>query len=126
MKKILVCDDDNGILEVITIILETNNYEVKTVNTGKAIQKRIKEFQPDLIFLDIWMPGIEGREIVKLLKASKETSSIPIIIISALSEGEIKKIIEDTKADDYLSKPFDMQALLSKVEINIKSYKEKS
>ena len=114
MKKILVCDDDRGILEVIKIILETNNYEVKTLDNGKNIKNIILEYQPNLIFLDIWMPGIEGTEIIKILKRDASTAEIPIIIISALSDTE--KISKDLEVTDFLSKPFDLNDLLGKTK----------
>ncbi len=115
--KILVCDDDTGILEVIKIILEENNYEVKTSSTGKGIQKAILSFAPDLIFLDIWMPGMDGKEVTKLLKKDTLTKNIPIIIISALNNT--KDISEDIGANGFLPKPFTIENLLKIVEANL-------
>ncbi len=115
-KKVLICDDDEGILEVMKIILEEDGIEVKLLSNGKAFIKKVKEFSPDLIFLDLWMPGIEGSEIIKLIKQDKTTNHIPVVIVSALSKKEIEKVVTDTKADDYLSKPFDMNNLLAKVQ----------
>ncbi len=112
-KKVLVCDDDQGILEVLTVILEAEGFKVYVLNHGKGIQKRIKEFNPDLILLDIMMPGIDGREITKILKREKETVGIPIIILSALSNEA--KIAYDIGADDFLAKPFDINDLTAKV-----------
>jgi DNA-binding response OmpR family regulator len=112
-KKILLCDDDEGIVEVIKIILEENGYEVKPFMNGKGIEKKVFEYQPDLIFLDIWMPGIDGKEMTKLLKSDPKTKNIPIILISALNE--IDKIQGLVGADDFLAKPFEMDDLLSKV-----------
>ncbi len=112
-KKILVCDDDQGILELIKSILEDNGYQVKTVATGKGIQKRISEFEPKIILLDIWMPGIDGRDVTRLLKSKPETKAIPIIILSALSDT--KQIAEEIGADSYLTKPFDINNLLKTV-----------
>lgn len=111
--KILVCDDDQGILEIIKIILETHNYQVKVLNNGKSIQKQVASFQPDLILLDIWMPGIDGREVTKVLKRSDTAKGIPIIIISALNET--KKMAASIGAQGFLSKPFEMNDLLSTV-----------
>lgn len=114
MSKILVCDDDQSILEVISIILEQNKYQVKTLSSGKAIKKNIDIFKPDLIFLDLWMPGIEGSEITQLLKRDEKTRSIPIIIISALNDTE--KIAKKYGADGFLTKPFNMADLVKTVE----------
>lgn len=115
--KILVCDDDPGILEVMKIILEESAYEVKTVSTGKGIQKVIKDYQPDLMFLDLWMPKIDGREITKILKKDPQTKNVPIIIVSALNDTE--QIAKGIQADGFLPKPFNIADLLKIVESNI-------
>jgi two-component system, OmpR family, alkaline phosphatase synthesis response regulator PhoP len=113
LAKILVCDDDEGIVEVMQIILEENGYEVKPLTQGKGIEKKVAEYQPDLIFLDIWMPGIDGQETTKLLKKGVKTKDIPVVLVSALNEiGQIKNKVG---ADDFLAKPFDIQDLLKMV-----------
>lgn len=121
MKKptILVCDDDPGILEVIKIILEENNIEVVTASGGKGIQKLIASVKPDMLFLDLWMPGIEGEEITKILKRDPKTKKIPIIIISALNDT--KDIAKKVGANDFISKPFTIEGLLEVVQKNLKS-----
>lgn len=113
-KKILVCDDDQGILDVLTIILEKDSFEVSVINQGKGIQKRIREFKPDLILLDIMMPGIDGKEVTKILKRNQETSKIPIIILSALNNPD--QMAQDIGADDFLAKPFDISDLTDKIK----------
>ena len=113
-KKILVCDDDKGVIEVIQIILEENGYEVKTLQNGKGITKKILAFKPNLIFLDIWMPGIDGKEITKLIKNSSSTKQIPVVVISALNDAG--KISQEIGADDFLPKPFELNQLLNLVE----------
>lgn len=113
-KRILICDDDKDIAEVIKIMLEQSGYQTKLLSTGKAIQKRIKEYLPGLIILDLWMPGIDGKEITKILKSSDETKNIPIIVFSALNEAE--KISKEIGAEDFLNKPFEMDNLLNKVK----------
>lgn len=120
MNKILVCDDDQAITEMMTIMLETNGYEVKILPSGKAIQRLVKEYLPDLILLDIWMPGIGGEEATKLLKRDLDIKSIPIIIISALQKDEVKAMAKKIGADSFLSKPFDMDDLLKIVAKHLK------
>ena len=115
--KILVCDDDGGIQEVIKIILEENNFEVITVSTGKGIQKLIETHKPDMLFLDIWMPGMDGKEVTKILKRDPKTRDMPIVIISALNDT--KDIAEKVGADAFLSKPFTITDLLEVVEKNL-------
>src|SRR5476651_955218 len=81
-KKILAADDDPAILEVFTLILEDAGYEVQTTVNGQT-EQIAREFLPNLILLDIWMAGMDGRNICKSLKRHKFTKNIPIIMISA-------------------------------------------
>lgn len=111
MKKILICDDDESIVEVIKIILESENFETATCNSGKGIERKVMEYNPDLIFLDIWMPGIDGKEVTKILKKNPKTSGIPVIVISALNDT--KDVAQEAGADGFLSKPFEMEELIS-------------
>ncbi len=113
-QRILVCDDDTGVVEVITIILEEEGHEVITLNSGKAIQKRVQEYLPDVILLDIWMPGIDGKQVTKLLKNNPNTRHIPIIVISALND--VQNLAKEAGADDFLAKPFQMNGLLALVK----------
>lgn len=118
--KIFVCDDDAGILEVVKIILEDNNYAVVTSSTGKGIQKKIAAAKPDLLLLDLWMPGIEGKEVTKILKRDAVTKNMPIIIVSALNDT--KSITREIGADGFLPKPFAIADLLAVVAKNIKKH----
>lgn len=113
-KKIFVVDDDEGILEVMRIILEDKGYLVTTVANAVGLEGEIKKQLPDLIFLDIWMSGLDGREIAKKLKLQKETKGIPIIVITALNDG--KKITDEATADGFLAKPFNIEDLVNIVE----------
>ena len=113
-RKILVADDDPAILEVISLILEDAGYEVKTTVDGQTVQLA-QEYVPDLILLDLWMSGMDGRNICKNLKDDKSTKHIPIIMISANKDTE--KIAKEAGANDFLAKPFDMKDLLYKVAV---------
>jgi len=108
-RKVLVCDDDEGVLDVIDIILEENGFEVIQVINSQEIYDIIKESKPELILLDLWMPGIDGVAITKTLKDNPETVSIPIIIMSA--NRDIAQKTQESGANDYLSKPFEMSDL---------------
>lgn len=113
-KKILVVDDDQGILEMLELLLDDDGYEVilepNSVNALKTIEKQ----HPDLILLDIWMPVISGDQILRTLKTDLKTSSIPVLMYSASTDGKL--IAESSGADDFLSKPFDITQLLSAIE----------
>lgn len=115
-KRILVCEDDQAISEIMKIMLEQGGFEVKLLSSGKAILKQVKNFQPHLILLDIWLPGIDGKEIIKILKKDPKLNQIPIIIVSALHEKEVLQIVKDLQVAGFLLKPFNMSALLAIVE----------
>ena len=110
-RKVLVCEDDRHIAEIIEIILRSRGYEVKTLAHGREIQKEVVAFLPDIILLDLWMPDIDGIKIASLLKKNTVSGSIPIIVISALSDA--RQISKEIDADDFLAKPFEMNDLIS-------------
>lgn len=111
-KKILIADDEPAILEVITFMLEDAGYDVATTANGET-EKFAHTYKPDVILLDIWMAGIDGRTICRNLKNQKATKHIPIIMVSANKDTE--KITKAIGADDFLDKPFEMKDLLEKV-----------
>ncbi len=112
-KKILVADDDPGILEALTYMLEDEGYEVRTSVDGNVIPI-MKDDQPDLLLLDLWMSGQNGSDICRELKSNTNTSHIPVIIISA--NRDTKAIAFACGADDFLTKPFEMEDLLKMVK----------
>jgi DNA-binding response OmpR family regulator len=112
-KKILVVDDDPDILEVIHLILNVKGYEVRVEKNGENLLQ-MKEDLPDLLLLDIWMSGIDGRDICRQLKSRQETKDLPVIMLSA--NIDIKKMTADCGATDYLAKPFDINALVGIIE----------
>ncbi len=112
-KKILVADDDPAIVESITLILEEFGYHVDSTVDGETIYKMEKTY-PDLLLLDIWMSGQDGREICKYLKKKELTKHIHIIMISA--SRDIAQSAKESGADDFLAKPFEMEALLDKID----------
>src|SRR3990167_7562242 len=112
-KKILVADDDPAIVDSLQLILELANYKVCTTINGKVIAM-LKREKPDLLLLDIWMSGVDGRDICKKLKANEQTKNIPVIMISATRD--IERSTKESGADDFLEKPFEMDELLEKVE----------
>jgi len=110
LKKILVADDNSGIVDVMQIVLENEGFEVITTMNGKNILK-LCEQKPDLIFLDVWMSGVDGNVICKQIKANDAFKHIPVIIFSA--NRHTKEIAIDCGADGFLSKPFELSDLLS-------------
>jgi len=119
--KILSVDDEPTNQLVIDEILESD-YEVKLVYSGEECLEIVNEFSPDLILLDINMPGIDGYETCERLKTDDKTRSIPVIILSALSTTEEKLKGYEVGASDYIPKPFDHDDLLIKIEKCISDY----
>ena len=112
-KKIMIADDDPGIVDAIEMLLEFEGYDVSSTVDGSTVLD-MKHELPDLLLLDIWMSGEDGRDICKKLKQEPLTKNIPVIMISA--SRDIKESAMDAGADDFLAKPFEMNDLLKKIE----------
>ena len=111
-KKIMIADDDPGIVDAIEMLLEFEGYQVSSTVDGSTVLDMKTEL-PDLLLLDIWMSGEDGRDICKKLKQIEATKNIPVIMVSA--SKDIKESAMAAGADDFLSKPFEMNDLLSKI-----------
>jgi DNA-binding response OmpR family regulator len=111
-KKIMIADDDPGIVDAIELLLEFEGYEVSSTIDGSTVLDMKLEL-PDLLLLDIWMSGEDGRDICKKLKQTELTKNIPIIMVSA--SKDIKESAIEAGADDFLAKPFEVNDLLSKI-----------
>lgn len=109
-KKILVADDDQGIVDAMQILLEDEGYEVIITMDGELINKMYQQ-KPDLVFLDIWMSGINGSTICQQLKTDVETKNIPVVMFSANRDTE--EIAMQCGADGFLAKPFDIKDMLT-------------
>lgn len=118
MNKVLICDDDDGIVDVAQIILQERGYDVQTITQSDQIYEQVRRFNPNVILLDLWMPDISGEEITRTLKQNSSTQNIPIVIVSASRDTE--KVAKNVGADDYIFKPFDIEELEEKVARNIK------
>jgi CheY-like chemotaxis protein len=113
LKKIMIADDDPGILDAVGIMLEYEGYEVHSTLNGASLLTMDSEF-PDLVLLDIWMSGIDGRDICRHLKKNPHTGKIPVVLISA--SKDIERSAMEAGADDFLAKPFEIDDLLEKIE----------
>jgi PleD family two-component response regulator len=116
IPKVLIVEDDRTTIKIITHILEQHNFKVgHTSDAEDGLKKAFKE-KPDLILLDIMLPGMDGFQLLARLQATKETSRIPVIILSSLSgEKDILKGLE-RGATDYILKPFSPQILFFKIK----------
>jgi len=112
-KKIMIADDDPGIVDAVEMLLEFEGYQVSSTVDGATVLD-MKDELPDLLLLDIWMSGEDGRDICRKLKHTDATKNIPVIMISA--SRDIKESAMASGADDFLAKPFEMNELLKKIE----------
>lgn len=115
-KTIMIAEDDEGIIDVMTIILEDAGYNVVPSSNGQAVYELDTEY-PDLFLLDIWMSGVDGSKICRYVKSHHVMKHIPVIIVSANKDTE--KIAREAGADDFLAKPFEMKELIEKVSTQI-------
>lgn len=115
MKKVLIVDDEQDIVESIKFVLETEGYECFTAYNGEDGLKLAKELNPNLIILDIMMPKINGYKISRLLKFDTKYKDIPIIMLTARSQDEDKLIGAETGANEYITKPFDLENVINTV-----------
>ncbi|MDD2566027.1 MAG: response regulator transcription factor [Candidatus Gracilibacteria bacterium] len=117
MQKILIIEDDEGILNSLELYFKQSEFEVMLCDNGLDAMDKFKQFEPDLIILDINLPGKDG---ITIAGEIRETSSTPIIILSARGREEDKVMALDLGADDYVSKPFSPRELLARVKSVLK------
>lgn len=125
--KILVVDDELHIRELVKFNLTKEGFEVLEAGDGHAAVKMVRTEKPDLVILDLMLPGLDGLEVCRSLKGRRETAAIPIIMLTAKSE-EIDKVIGlELGADDYLTKPFSTRELTARVKAVLRrSHKDTS
>src|SRR4051812_9401424 len=112
-KKIMIADDDPSIVDAIELMLEFEGYQVTSTIDGSTVLDMKTEL-PDLLLLDIWMAGEDGRDICKKLKQEPITKHIPVIMVSA--NKDVEKLALESGANDFLAKPFQMNDLLGKIK----------
>ena len=113
MQRILIVDDNPDILQVMQLLLGSRGYNIEVTTKGEETFSLVNSFQPDLIFLDIHLSGIDGRDISRQLKTDEVTKYIPIILFSAnIIKGST---LAESLADEFISKPFDIHELFLKV-----------
>jgi len=115
-EKILVVDDEEDILQLVEYNLAKNGYNVTSVTTGEEALKQAKELKPDVIVLDLMLPGVDGLEVCKILKNDSNTADIPILMLTA--KGEETDVVAGLEigADDYITKPFSPRILIARVK----------
>ncbi|MGE4513755.1 MAG: response regulator transcription factor [Chryseobacterium sp.] len=113
-KKIMVCDDDQGILDVLQMLLESEGFTVFTEINSTNLIKQIHTHKPDLLLLDLWMPLLSGDQVLKAIRNTGEIKDLSVIVLSASVDGH--DIASDAGANDFVAKPFDLDVIVSKIE----------
>lgn len=119
-QKVLIVDDDNNIAELISLYLTKECYETMILNDGESVMPAMNTFQPNLILLDLMLPGIDGYQVCREVRAKYST---PIIMLSAKGEVFDKVLGLELGADDYMEKPFDSKELVARVKAVLRRYK---
>ncbi len=115
MRKILICDDESAILNILDFSLTAEGYQVIQAADGEQALALSASELPDLIVLDVMMPRRDGFEVCALLKASRETADIPVLLLTARDRREDRDKGREAGADGYITKPFSPQRFLEKV-----------
>lgn len=117
-KRILIVEDESSIVELLTLVLSREGYEVHSVQSGRDAIAKIKTVHPHLIILDVMLPGLDGASIVKIMGQDELLSSTPVIVTSALLESE-KLFQPYPQVKGFCSKPFALKELVTKVKTAI-------
>lgn len=118
-QKILIADDERDILDFLKYNLEKEGFDVLLAKNGKEALAQAKK-KPDLILLDVMMPEIDGKEVVRALKKNEETSAIPVIFLTA-RDSELDEVIGlELGADDYITKPVSLPKLMARIKLTLR------
>mgnify|MGYP003606202364 CR=1 FL=1 len=115
-KKILIVDDEKDIVETLKFILESEGYDCVVAYDGEEALSLAKNENPDLIVLDVMLPKINGYKVCRLLKFDSKYKHIPILMVTARTQAEDKIIGEETGANEYITKPFDIETITTLVK----------
>jgi two-component system, OmpR family, alkaline phosphatase synthesis response regulator PhoP len=118
-KNVLIVDDEPHIVNLIKLSLNKDQYDVTGAYSGREALLHIDKNIPDLVVLDLMMPGVNGYELCKALRENPKTRKIPVLILSAKSQMNDKLHAIDVGADDYMTKPFDPMELVKRIKLNL-------
>ena len=122
-QKVMIVDDDQHIAELISLYLSKEGYETMEIYDGREAVEKIGSFQPDMLLLDLMLPGMDG---YKLCTEIRKISDIPVIMLTAKGETFDKVLGLELGADDYMVKPFDPKELVARVKAVLRRYDQKA
>ncbi len=114
-QKILILDDDNDLLTVLTMLLEDSGYEILGLERGEEIFENIQNFHPDLVLMDIQLPQVSGLEVTRWIKDDPELRSIPVVAVTAFAMKGDEERIREGGCEAYLSKPISVGKFIETV-----------
>ena len=120
--KIMIVDDDRNICELLRLYIEKEGFETAIANDGKAAVQMFDSVNPDLMLLDIMLPGEDGISILRRLRSLPDTAALPVILLTAKNTEYDKVIGLDSGADDYIAKPFGVLELTARVKSQLRRY----
>lgn len=124
-EKILIIEDEKDIVKMLEYNLKKEGFRSVSCYDGEKALELVYKERPDLIILDLMLPGMDGLEVCKALKNESKTSSIPIIILTAKSQESDKIVGLELGADDYMTKPFSPRELIARIKAVLRRFKEK-
>ncbi len=116
MPKVMVVDDEQDLRDMINLILQKEGYETETAEDGQEFLEKVDVFQPDLVTLDVMMPGLTTREILEKIKEKKTNPKILLLTVVRFSDEEKKKIMNMGNVVGYITKPFEFDDLVNAVK----------
>ncbi len=125
-ESILVIEDEKNIQELVKYNLEQEGFSVQHASRGDTGLEQARKSKPDLIILDLMLPGLDGIEICKILKQNEKTSAIPIIMLTAKAQESDRIVGLELGADDYVTKPFSPRELVARVKAVLRRGREKT
>lgn len=124
MKHILIIEDERDIIELVKVNLEKDGYKVSSATTGEDGLRAARQLNPDLILLDLMLPGIDGLEVCRMLRDEKQTRAIAVVMLTAKQEESDIVTGLEVGADDYLTKPFSPRVLVAHIRAVLRRKKK--
>jgi len=119
-KKIMVVDDEETLVELVSAVMEEGGFEVIVAHDGKECLEKLKKAKPDLILLDMMMPGMSGREVCERIRKDPKTKDLKVIFLTVAKFSETgKDVLQKMKVADYITKPFDNDDLVRRVKKHV-------
>jgi CheY-like chemotaxis protein len=123
MAKILVAEDDSDLRLLVSLKLESTGHQVVSVEDGTTAAENCRSLRPDLVILDLMMPGMSGLEVCRFIKSDPELSSTPVILLTARAQAADVEAGRAAGVDEYLTKPFSPRELAGRVDLLLGAYR---